>query len=82
MHEKLFGALTFAGSVLLSVPPAWAQNYPTKPIHLIVAQAAGSTTDSTARVIAQKLADALGLFRSSNGREVCHQNDDGGEVHE
>lgn len=39
---------------------AGAQTYPTKPVRLIVAYAAGGGTDTVARVIAQKLSEALG----------------------
>jgi tripartite-type tricarboxylate transporter receptor subunit TctC len=63
MHERIFEILGFVGSVLLSLllslSPAWAQNYPNKPIRLIVAQAAGSATDNTARAIGQKLSEAF-----------------------
>jgi tripartite-type tricarboxylate transporter receptor subunit TctC len=38
---------------------ACAQNYPEKPISIVVPFAAGSGTDSIARVIAQRLSDKL-----------------------
>jgi tripartite-type tricarboxylate transporter receptor subunit TctC len=44
----------------LSALSASAQTYPWKPVHLIVAYAAGGTGDVVARVIADKLAAALG----------------------
>jgi tripartite-type tricarboxylate transporter receptor subunit TctC len=40
--------------------PASAQPFPSKPVHLIVAYAPGGTGDVVARVIADKLAAALG----------------------
>src|SRR5262249_685496 len=48
--------------IALSVcaPRAWTQDYPTKPIRLIVPQAVGSGGDLRARQIGQKLAEALG----------------------
>jgi tripartite-type tricarboxylate transporter receptor subunit TctC len=39
---------------------AWAQTYPARPVRLIVASAAGSTTDITARLIGQWLSARLG----------------------
>jgi tripartite-type tricarboxylate transporter receptor subunit TctC len=39
---------------------AWAQKYPERPVRLIVQSPAGGTADLIARVIAQKLTDALG----------------------
>src|ERR1044072_1406595 len=40
--------------------PAFAQPFPSKPVHLIVAYAPGGTGDVLARVIADKLSGALG----------------------
>ena len=37
-----------------------AAQYPEKPIKLIVPQAAGSATDTVARILAAKLADEIG----------------------
>src|SRR5713101_8934786 len=39
---------------------AGAQSYPTRPVRLIVGQAAGSASDITARLIAQWLSERLG----------------------
>lgn len=39
---------------------AWAQPYPARPIRLIIAVPPGGAADFTARIVAQKLAEALG----------------------
>ncbi len=54
---RLLAALACLGAFAL---PASAQTYPSKPIRLIVAFAAGGGTDITARIIVKKLAENLG----------------------
>jgi tripartite-type tricarboxylate transporter receptor subunit TctC len=44
----------------LAVAPAQAQKYPSRPIRLITPVTAGSAVDTVARVVGQKLAEALG----------------------
>lgn len=39
---------------------AWAQSYPTKPVRFVVGFPPGGATDVVARLISQKLSDALG----------------------
>lgn len=46
--------------VMLTVPYAWSQTYPSKPVQIIVPFSVGSTTDIMTRVIAQDLAKRLG----------------------
>ena len=40
--------------------PAWAQNYPIKPIRILQPGVAGSAGDMRVRQVAQKLNEALG----------------------
>ena len=52
--------LAIAGLSLLCVSGAAAQNYPTRPVTIIVPYAAGGGTDLLARMLAQKLEQRLG----------------------
>jgi tripartite-type tricarboxylate transporter receptor subunit TctC len=51
-----------AGAAALSavLPIAWAQNYPTRPVRIIVGFAAGGGYDIIGRLIGQRLSDRLG----------------------
>ncbi len=44
----------------LAAGSAWAQNFPSKPIKIIVPFGAGGVADLTARAVAQKLSESLG----------------------
>jgi hypothetical protein len=56
-HEGLrFGS---GRSRLSLAAPAYAQNYPNRPITLVVSFAAGSGTDGVARIVGQKLSERL-----------------------
>ena len=52
--------LAIAGLSLLCMSGAAAQNYPTRPVTIIVPYAAGGGTDLLARMVAQKLEQRLG----------------------
>jgi tripartite-type tricarboxylate transporter receptor subunit TctC len=52
--------LGIAGAIAALPVSALAQNYPTKPITLVVPFPAGSTTDLVGRILATKLGDRLG----------------------
>jgi len=60
-HRNAHPAFIATIAALAALPPvaAFAQNYPTKSVRLIVAQSAGSATDVAARVIATPLAALL-----------------------
>ncbi len=54
--RKRLAALAFT----LAVAPALAQNYPGKPIRILIAQAPGSATDVISRVVGNRLSESLG----------------------
>lgn len=53
-------ALAIGAASLLTVGPASAQEWPTKPIRIVVGFPAGSTTDQMARAIAEHMRGRLG----------------------
>ncbi len=71
MHRTRLDLLC-AAALLLSVPlVATAQNYPTKPVRLIVPFAPGGTTDIVARIVGERMGSAL-------GQQVLVENKAGG----
>jgi tripartite-type tricarboxylate transporter receptor subunit TctC len=53
-------ALALLSGGALAQPKSQPQNYPTRPVRMIVPNLAGSATDMVARMVAQKLTDAWG----------------------
>ena len=54
------GFLWVALLAVVAATPAAAQNYPTKPIRILIAQAPGSATDVISRVVGNRLSEGLG----------------------
>ncbi len=57
IQDMAYSALALA---LFAASPAAAQDYPNRPVRIVVGFAAGSVSDLTARTIGQKLGSALG----------------------
>lgn len=60
MRTKTMAAAVLAGLASLTAGTAFAQDYPNRPVRMIVPFAAGGPTDVIARVVAQKLTEGLG----------------------
>ena len=60
MHHGIRLSLALALGFSVAAPVAAAQDYPNRPIRIIVPQSAGGSTDSVARTVAQRLTDVLG----------------------
>ncbi len=59
MHRRFLSAAVLASLALLAWPVA-AQNYPSKPIKIVVPFPAGGTSDVLARLIGQKMTEGWG----------------------
>ena len=60
MHRRSILQRGAALALLAACGAAHAADYPTKPVTMIVPQATGGTNDVVARIVAQKLGEALG----------------------
>jgi tripartite-type tricarboxylate transporter receptor subunit TctC len=65
-----------AGAAALPVASrfAWAQNYPTRPVHIIVGFLAGGSTDIVARLMGQWLSERLGQQFITDNRPGASSN--------
>lgn len=57
--RQLFYGIAIA-SALLGTAPSWADDYPSRPITIIVPQAPGGGNDAIARIIGEKMGQTLG----------------------
>src|SRR5207302_7722238 len=60
MHRRTVLSTIAAAGVLLAAPAASAQDYPQRPITVIVPYVAGGPTDATMRIITSRMATILG----------------------
>jgi len=56
----LFGATAFFSVLLSGLSAAWAQDYPSRPIRVVIPFPPGGTSDILTRVIGQKLSTSIG----------------------
>ena len=57
--ERGFGAASTLCAALAALAPAQAQDFPSRPIRMIVGLPAGGGTDVQARLVAQKMAENM-----------------------
>ncbi len=58
--KKLFASIAAAATLGLATGATWAQDYPQRPITIVVPFSAGGPTDTVTRLIAEPMAKALG----------------------
>ena len=52
--------LAAAGLALLAARPAWPQQYPAKPVRVVIVFAPGGGTDIVGRIVSQKVGEQMG----------------------
>jgi tripartite-type tricarboxylate transporter receptor subunit TctC len=60
MNRPIARALVWSTLALAASLPAYAQNFPDRPVHLIIPYGPGGIVDFAGRVLAAKIGDALG----------------------
>ena len=60
MRRLVLIVATAVGSLLTAASPSLAQDWPTKPVHILVGFGAGGGTDVATRILADGLSEALG----------------------
>src|ERR1700674_1265912 len=60
MNAGITAFLRVAVLAAIGIAPALAQNYPSKPIRIVIAQAPGSATDVVSRIVGNRLSEGLG----------------------
>jgi tripartite-type tricarboxylate transporter receptor subunit TctC len=60
MNRPIARVLAWSLLALAASLPAYAQNFPDRPVHLIIPYGPGGITDFAGRVLAQKIGEALG----------------------
>lgn len=60
MNKRAFAGIVAASCLIGGLAPAWAQEYPVKPVSVMVAIPPGGSVDMVARVVSQKLSEELG----------------------
>jgi tripartite-type tricarboxylate transporter receptor subunit TctC len=61
MRRIILTGLTAAASAALALPAVAQQDYPSKPIRLVVPYAPGAITDTAARLVADRMSTVLGM---------------------
>jgi tripartite-type tricarboxylate transporter receptor subunit TctC len=60
MRKRDFIAFVLGSVLVFAAPPVWAQDYPNRPITIVVGLAPGGITDVTARIYAEALSKNVG----------------------